>query len=157
MLQHSNIVIRPPRIDEASEVYTLLKAYAAYDGSSSALQANKISLKEELFGKHPTLHAIVVLIDQEFVGLMLYYFSFSSWQMKKCVWIEDLFVVEEYRSKGIGKRLLEKARDIALEYDCARVDWHVRRVNHKAQRFYASMGGHIDDETIPVYWNVRAS
>lgn len=154
MSQPSNIVIRPPRIDEASDVFDLLKAYATYDGSISALRANKISLSEELFGTQPTLHATVVLIDQQYAGLMLYYFSFSSWQMKKCVWIEDLFVVEKYRSKGIGRRLLEKARNIALEHNCARVDWHVRRVNKNAQQFYTHMGGQIDDETIPVYWDI---
>jgi len=63
-------------------------------------------------------------------------------------------LIEEVRGSGLGRQFLEEARKIAQDHNCARVDWHVRRSNEKARAFYQHMGAHIDDDTIPVYWDI---
>jgi len=150
----SDTLIRAPREEESSRVFELLKEYAEFDGSASALKATATSLHEELFSANPTLRSLVAVNDGKIIGILLYYYSFSSWQMKKCFWIEDLYLTEETRGLGVGRLFLLKAKEIAQEHNCARVDWHVRRSNEPAKGFYAHMGGEIDEGTLPVYWKV---
>ena len=121
----SNLIIRPAKKTESQEVYDLLVSYAAFDGSSSSLKVTQETLSAELFSDHPTLYALVAQDGVELVGLLLFYYSFSSWQARKCLWIEDLYLVDKSRGKGIGRLFLEETRRIARSKDCARVDWHV--------------------------------
>jgi len=149
-----NIEVRPGLSSESDQIFDMLKAYAIYDGSLSGLKATPDSLRAQIFGPNPMLFAEVAEHNGRLIGLMLYYYSFSSWQMKKCFWIEDLFVQDDYRGRGVGRLFLERSKEIALQQDCARVDWHVRTENHAARGFYEHMGAKIDPDTMPVYWKV---
>ncbi len=153
-IKMSKVHIRPARHEESQRVFDLLAEYADFDGSRSSLRATHETLTQELFGENPTLKALVAEREGQLVGILLYYFSFSSWQAKKCFWIEDLYLIDEVRGMGVGRLFLEESKSIARDQDCARVDWHVRRSNTHARAFYEHMGASIDDETIPVYWAI---
>lgn len=148
----SHTRIRHAQKEDSQRVYDLLAAYASFDGSAAALHATHDTLSAELFGENPTLRALVAEYNDDIVGILLYYYSYSSWQAKKCLWVEDLYLIDDVRGKGIGRLFLEEAKEIAKEHDCARIDWHVRRSNTGAKAFYAHMGASIDEGTIPVYW-----
>jgi GNAT superfamily N-acetyltransferase len=82
----------------------------------------------------------------KYLGIALYYFTFSTFESKPTLWLEDQFVPEEYRGKGIGKDLLKRLCRIAIERDCGRVEWTVLDWNKPSRDFYLKLGAQALDE-----------
>ena len=80
------------------------------------------------------------------IGLSLYFFSFSTFQAKPGLWLEDLFVLPEHRGHGVGKALLVKLAKVALERGCGRFEWSVLDWNEPAIGFYKRLGATLMDE-----------
>ncbi len=74
------------------------------------------------------------------MGFALYFFTFSTFLGRPTLYLEDLFVVPEFRGRGIGKALLKQLAQIALEKECGRMEWAVLDWNEPAIRFYQSIG-----------------
>jgi RimJ/RimL family protein N-acetyltransferase len=79
-------------------------------------------------------------IGPEYLGIALYYYTFSTFESKPTLWLEDIFVPEEYRGNGIGTELLKRLCQIAVEKDCGRVEWTVLDWNEPSRQFYYSLG-----------------
>ncbi len=88
--------------------------------------------------------------EQGIIGISLYYPRYSTWK-GYCYYLEDLYVMPEYRGKGYGKRLLEATADKAREAGAKRLDWQVLDWNETAVRFYESIGADIEKE----WWNCK--
>jgi RimJ/RimL family protein N-acetyltransferase len=82
----------------------------------------------------------------EFLGIALYYFTFSTFEAKPTLWLEDIFVPRECRGNGIGTQLLKQLCHIATEKDCGRVEWTVLDWNEQSRQFYFSLGAKAMDE-----------
>jgi GNAT superfamily N-acetyltransferase len=82
----------------------------------------------------------------EYVGIALYYYTFSTFEAKPTLWLEDIFVPEEYRGNGIGTQLLKQLCHIAVEKDCGRVEWTVLDWNEPSRQFYFNLGAKAMDE-----------
>ena len=80
------------------------------------------------------------------VGFALFFHNFSTWEGKPGVYLEDLYVTPEARGKGVGKRLLAHLAKIAVERDCARLEWSVLDWNDPAISFYRLLGAVPMDE-----------
>ncbi len=80
------------------------------------------------------------------VGFALYFFTFSTFLGKPTLYLEDLFVLPDYRGQGIGKTLLGYLAQIALEHDCGRMEWAVLDWNTPAIEFYQKLGARAMDE-----------
>ncbi len=72
-----------------------------------------------------------------------YYRTFSSFIAKPCLWLDDLFVYESYRSKGVGRALLRQLCHLASEQGCGRIDWVVAANNDSGKTFYKELGASI--------------
>jgi len=81
--------------------------------------------------------------DKNIIGYVTYFFTYHTW-IGKCLYMDDLYVVDAYRHKGIGKKLLETVIDIAKTQGCHKLRWQVSNWNKNAQEFYKSMGAEID-------------
>lgn len=81
--------------------------------------------------------------DNKVVGFVSFFFAFYSWS-GKAIYLDDLYVREEYRKKGVGKKLLMMIIDIAKQTDCKKVRWQVSNWNTNAIEFYKSIGAEID-------------
>ncbi len=147
--------IRPIREEETPELLALLKAKAEFDGAADSFLANVNTLHEALFSPQPLFKALVAISSDKLVGMLTYYNTFSSFQVKLCLWMDDLFVYEFYRSQGIGKALVREHCSIAHEKGCARINWTVGVNNTKGKDFYQSLGATIIEGTRLVSLDAR--
>jgi len=144
--------IRAIRPEEVSAVHELMRQFAIFDGHGDEFKITEDHLFEAYFDPAPIIHCIVALVDNEIIGFINYWYSFSSYKMRRCLWIEDAFINESYRGRGIGKDLFLRIKQISQDNHCARVEWLVRQNNPAGKRFYDRLGAHVDEGTIHVTW-----
>lgn len=152
--QFSLMLIRSVRSSDISRLVELMIAFAHYDGSSHEVKVDTVKLKEVLFADHPQLYSIVAEHEGKAVAFLNYYYSYSSFELKKCLWVEDVFVLDQHRRKGIGEALFRYVKQIANDESCANVEWLVRRDNQLGIKFYNKLKAKVDDGTIYVKWKI---
>ena len=103
-------------------------------------------LHAALFGADPVACCHVAELDGQVVGFALWYRTFSTWQGKPGLWLEDLYVRPEARGTGLGKALLVELAQVAVARGWTRFEWWVLDWNTPAQGFYRSLGAHPEDE-----------
>lgn len=118
---------------------SLIRALAAYERAEDAVRADEARLLAEGFGPRPAFEALLAEIAGEAVGFALYFHSFSTWEGRKGLYVEDLFVTEAARGRGVGRRLLAACAAIARKRGCARLDLAVLDWN-PARAFYERLG-----------------
>jgi len=80
-------------------------------------------------------------VDGTVVGMAIWYVTFSTWQGVSGIWLEDLFVLPEYRGSGLGKGLLATLATVCAERGYGRLEWWVLKWNTPSIGFYDSIGG----------------
>ena len=103
----ADLVIRNAQAGDLSALYRLLKAKAVFDGALSALTASESDLGRVLFSDDPKCEFVVADLDGVLVGFAAFYPVFSTYVAKPGLWMDDLFVDEKFRSRGIGLSLLK--------------------------------------------------
>ena len=131
---------------ELPQLLTLLQAKAEFDGFPESLRATEATLHAAIFAERPLAHALVAEIDGRLVAMATYYSIFSSFIAKPGLWLDDLYVYQEYRNRNIGRKLMERLCQIAQEGGCGRVDWHVSGFNERGIKFYRSIGATISEK-----------
>ena len=135
--------IRPANPDDVADIFGLIKALAEYEKLSHRVTGNVDSLQEHLFGTRPYAEAIVAEADSLIVGFALFFPNYSTFLTKPGIYLEDVFVLPEYRRQGIGKALLIYLGKLALERDVGRLEWSVLDWNQSAIDFYQTMGAKV--------------
>jgi GNAT superfamily N-acetyltransferase len=143
MTNNNNLIIRPAQPDDVTVLFELIQGLAEYENLSAAVTGNAEQLKEHLFGEPKYIEAILAEINGKGVGFALFFHNYSTFLTKPGIYLEDLFVLPEYRRQGIGKSLLQKLAQIAVARNCGRLEWSVLDWNVSAQKFYRSMGADI--------------
>jgi GNAT superfamily N-acetyltransferase len=138
--------IRHIEQSEIPQLFALLQAKAEFDGCPESLRATVFTLHDAIFAERPLAHALVAEVDGKLVGMATYYSIFSSFIAKPGLWLDDLYVYQEYRSQSIGRKLMERLCQIAHDGGCARVDWHVSSLNERGIKFYRSIGATISEK-----------
>lgn len=120
--------------------------------------ATEESLHESLFGDMPAAHARLVYVANQPVGYLIFFFSFSSMRGRRALWLDDLYIVPEFRGRGIGKVLMAYLARVAIDNRCARFEWIVLDWNTNAVEFYKRLGADVrpdwricqmDEERLP--------
>ncbi|MBL1199848.1 MAG: GNAT family N-acetyltransferase [Nostoc sp. GBBB01] len=146
MTSSSDLIVRFAQPADYSVLFKLIEGLAEYEKLSHAVTGNALALKEHLFGSHRYIEAILAEFSGQAVGFALFFHNYSTFLTKPGIYLEDLFVLPEYRRQGIGKALLIKVAQIAVERNCGRLEWSVLDWNESAQAFYRSMGASILDD-----------
>jgi GNAT superfamily N-acetyltransferase len=139
------INIRRATEDDIPVILSLIKGLADYEKMSDDVVATEDKLHSTLFKKQYA-YVFIAEWEDEPVGFSLYFFNYSTFLSKPGIWLEDLFVLPEYRGKGIGKALLKNLAKIAIENECGRLEWCVLDWNKPAIEFYRSLGAEPMDE-----------
>ncbi|TAF07873.1 MAG: GNAT family N-acetyltransferase [Nostocales cyanobacterium] len=142
-MMSSNLMIRFAQANDSVVLFELIQGLAEYEKLSAAVTGDAQTLKEHLFGQPKYIEAILAEVAGKAVGFALFFHNYSTFLTKPGIYLEDLFVLPEYRRQGIGKALLNKLAKIALERNCGRLEWSVLDWNVSAQAFYRSMGADI--------------
>jgi len=139
----SEFNIRQAIADDLPQIFGLIQKLAEYENLTHQVRGTIEDLGEHLFGSRIYAEAIVTEIDLKIVGFALFFPSYSTFLTKPGIYLEDLFVLPEYRRRGIGKAMLAYLGKLALERDAGRLEWSVLDWNESAIAFYQSMGAKI--------------
>jgi GNAT superfamily N-acetyltransferase len=143
MNTNTNLIVRFAQPSDVITLFQLIQGLAEYEKLSHAVTGNAEALKAHLFGSPKYVDAIIAEIDGQAVGFAIFFHNYSTFLTKPGIYLEDIFVSPEYRRQGIGKALLTKVAQIAVERDCGRLEWSVLDWNVSAQEFYRNMGADI--------------
>lgn len=132
--------IRTVTIADIPLVYDFICAIASFEKLRHAVVASLSDLHDSFFGPHAVVHGLLLEHEQKVIGFALYYFNFSSFVGRPGLYIEDLFVLPEYRGTGGGSLLFDAMVKIAHERSCGRMEWSVLDWNQKAIDFYITKG-----------------
>ena len=143
MTANTNLIVRFAQASDVITLFQLIQGLAEYEKLSHAVIGNAEALKDHLFGSPKYVDAIIAEIDGQAVGFAIFFHNYSTFLTKPGIYLEDIFVSPEYRRQGIGKALLTKVAQIAVERDCGRLEWSVLDWNVSAQEFYRNMGADI--------------
>ena len=100
----------------------------------------KKRLLKNAFGKKPLFNILGVKDEASIVAYAFYFFTYSSFLAKKTLYLEDIFISEKFRNKGIGKLLMNELIKIAKKNKCGRMEWCVLDWNENAINFYEKLG-----------------
>lgn len=136
----ARLSLRPAEEDDIGLIREFIQELADFERLSHEVVATEALLQRFLFGERPVAEAVIAEYDGTPAGFALFFYTFSTFLAKPGLYLEDLFVRPNLRSKGIGKALLRYVSDLAVERDCGRVEWSVLDWNHAAIRFYEKLG-----------------
>jgi ribosomal protein S18 acetylase RimI-like enzyme len=127
------------RADVATLVQ-LIHDLADYERSPGLVKVDARLLQAALFGPSPAVFAHVADEEDRILGIAVWFLSYSTWTGRHGIYLEDLYVRPEARSRGIGRALLTELASIAKRSGYERVEWSVLNWNESAIRFYRSLG-----------------
>ncbi|AOW20974.1 GNAT family N-acetyltransferase [Urechidicola croceus] len=134
--------IRKGRKQDASAILGLIKHLAEFEKEPEAVEVTIEDIEEDGFGENPLFQVLVAELNDEIVGMALYYYRYSTWK-GKTIHLEDLIVLEHMRKKNIGKALYDTVLKQGFEEKVRRVEWVVLDWNTPARNFYLNSGAKI--------------
>lgn len=140
------ITIRKASKDDASVILDFIKELAEFEKLSHEVVATTEHLEETLFGERPDAEVFIANYQDQPAGFSLFFYNYSTFLGQRGLYLEDLYVKESLRGKGIGKALLINLAKYAVEQGCGRFEWSVLDWNEKAIDFYKSLGAEPMDE-----------
>jgi len=140
------MTIRAANREDIPQILAFIRALAAYEREPQAVIATEAELERDGFGPDPYFFCLMAEVDGHAAGFALCYFSYSTWMGRPGLYLEDIFIEPELRGRGVGKALLERLAQIAVEKGCSRLHWEVLDWNTPAIEFYRTMGAEFLDE-----------
>jgi GNAT superfamily N-acetyltransferase len=126
--------------DDSHSLWQLICDLAAFQGHPGAVKTTPQTLRDQLGALQPPFECLVAESNNILVGFALFFQSYSTWEGKAGIYLEDLYVCPSTRGLGVGKLLLMKLADLGASRGCARIDWTVLRSNISALDFYEKIG-----------------
>jgi len=132
--------IAPATESDIPLILTFIKGLAEYEGLDHEVVATEESLRESLFGPQAGAEAVIAYSASEPVGFAVFFHNYSTFLGRSGLYLEDLFVLPEWRGRGLGRALLGYVARIAVTRDYGRLEWSVLDWNEPAIRFYRALG-----------------
>lgn len=141
-----SLTIRKATPADAQHIVRLIKDLALYEKDPDAAVVTEADILRDAFSEHPVIHTLMADWNGSTVGFALYFYNYSTWQGRKGLYLEDLYVDPPFRKLGIGKALLIALARIARDLGCGRVVWQVLDWNTPSIDFYEGIGArHMSD------------
>lgn len=146
--------IRFATAQDAEAIVSFVRGLAQYEREPEAVEVTPEILRGQMESDDPPFECLLADEDGAPVGFALYFRNYSTWRGRPGLFLEDLFVPERHRRKGIASALLKRLAAIAVERGYGRMEWSVLNWNTPAHAFYRSLGAApMDQWTI---WRVSA-
>ena len=144
------LAIREASPADAPLLVDMIRELADFEKELHQVDVTPEDLLRDGFGVNPLFHAFVAEWDGQPAGYAFYFFNYSTWAGRPGLFLEDLFVRDKYRGKGIGKALLRRVAAVARDRNCYGMRWEVLDWNEAAINFYRSLGAEIQRDWLPV-------
>lgn len=136
----SAAILRAATRADVPLITQLIRELAEYEKLAHSCVADDESVGQNLFGERPAAEVVLAFIGEEPAGFALFFENYSTHLSRRGMYLEDLYVREHLRGRGVGKLLLSKLASIALERGYGRMEWAVLRWNESAIRVYDAIG-----------------
>jgi GNAT superfamily N-acetyltransferase len=136
----AKVELRPATEQDVELIYGLIVALAEYEREPDAVIGTPEMLRRWLFGETPAAETVIAEVDGEAAGFALFHSTFSTWECQPGIWLEDLFVLPEYRRHGVGGKLLAHIANVTVERGYTRMAWAALKWNELALGFYRKIG-----------------
>lgn len=141
------IEIRQATEKDIDIIFNFIKELAIYEKLENEVTATEDLILETLF-KNDKADVLIANYDGNPVGMALYFYTYSTFLGRIGIYLEDLYVKEEYRGKGIGKLLIKNLAEICLDNGYGRLEWSVLDWNKPSIDFYESLDAKPQTEWI---------
>jgi GNAT superfamily N-acetyltransferase len=132
--------IRAATVNDVALLKNLIYEFAEYERERHLVVITEADLLREGFGPEPKFRAMIAEWDGQAAGYALFFGFYSTWEGRPGLFLEDLFVRQAFRGKGIGKALLAKVAGIARRENCYGMRWEVLDWNQPAIDLYKTLG-----------------
>ncbi len=143
------IELRRAKQEDIPSILELVNSLALFEKAPNEVTATVQDYIENGFGDNPIFFSYLAYYEGQLAGFALWYFRFSTWKGKR-FYLEDLYVKDEFRSKGIGQKLIEACIEEAKQTKCTGMMWQVLDWNTPAIEFYKKYNASFDGEWINV-------
>src|SRR4029077_1782060 len=144
----STVTLRFATAEDVGLLLQLIRELAAYEKAPGAVVATEEDLRRHGFGSERRFEALLALVDGEPAGFALFFPDFSTWRGRPGLFLEDLYVREWARGRGVGRRLIARLAAIAIQRD-----WPALRLNvldwNPAREFYQRLGIEARNAWVP--------
>lgn len=144
------LVIRPAVREDTATILDFIRGLAAYEKLAHEVVATEDDLLRDLFGPAPRVFCEIAEIDGRPVGFALWFYTYSTFQGRHGIYLEDLFVLPETRGLGVGKALLVALARRCVDEGLGRYEWSVLDWNTPSIDFYRAQGGVLMEEWVRV-------
>jgi len=136
------------KVDEKNfdEFFGLIIKLAEFEKLTPPDEAAKKRMKRHATQDNPYYEAYICRVDNKPIGYLFFFMSYSSFLGRPTLYLEDIFVLKEFRGKGYGKKMFNFLIKQAQDRDCGRMEWCALKWNKKAIEFYEKMGAKPLDE-----------
>jgi GNAT superfamily N-acetyltransferase len=143
-MPNSALSIRSVTSDDVPVLFSLVRSLADYEKLLHEVVGQEVLLHEHLFGESPVTEALLAEWEDQVAGFALFFPAYTPDRAETGIYLEDLFVLPNYRRKGIGKALLATLAQRVLDRQGRFLSWCVLDWNTPAIAFYRSLGTQID-------------
>ena len=129
--------------DDVADLHALIRELAKYERLEQLCVSTTADIADALFGPRAVAQALIARETGQSgaaMGFALFFHTFSTFLGRRSLWLEDLFVLPEHRGAGIGRALLQRLADLAVDRGCGRFEWAVLDWNTSAIGFYEKLG-----------------
>jgi GNAT superfamily N-acetyltransferase len=137
------LAIREATEADVPEILALIRELAVYEKEPDAVLTTEADLRRDGFGPEPYFRCLMAEWEGRVAGFALYFFQYSTWQGRPALYLEDLFVRDQFRKRGIGVALFRHLAKVAVERNCTRFQWECLDWNRPALDFYESTGAKV--------------
>lgn len=138
-----SLVIRAAGPGDGAHIARFIRELARFEGLEHQLDLDVGRIETQLNAQPPPFSSLLAERDGEAIGFALFYPTYSTFRARPSLYLEDLFVLPEHRSGGVGLELLRAVARVAVERDMPRLDWCVLDWNTKAIAFYERHGAKL--------------
>ena len=146
MSRPSEFRMAPATEGDIPTILRFVKGLAEYEGLAHEVVATEENLRESMFGPRASAEAVIAYSASEPVGFAVFFHNYSTFLGRSGLYLEDLFVLPEWRGRGLGRILMGYVARIAVARDCGRLEWSVLDWNEPAIDFYQALGARPMDE-----------
>lgn len=142
----NHLKIRFAQQQDIPIILDFIRKLAEYEKLSNEVYADENKILSSMFSSKPEAESILGFFNNRPVAFAIFFHNYSTFLAQKGLYLEDLFVLPEFRNKGFGKKMLSFLAQIAVKRNCGRFEWAVLDWNKPAIDFYKTLGAEFKDE-----------